>query len=199
MEGMVTWATGIRTVMGAMQEVRIGGTKVHHATTKLLLFWCLVTVTWVNHFSFFCHWWNKFNWKLLHWQNLASNHLASFENCWRRLLEWSLLLHQWSYKGAVCNTKKTTWPRKETWSLDSSLSSVAHRESFSGNRQGPSQMSGQGRLLRFFMDKLLNCCRREILMFLWSFNWKLAIVTLLFFSVARHFPKKFPQPGSLDT
>lgn len=90
MEGMVTWATGIRTVMVATQEVRIGGTKVHHATTKLLLFWCLVTVTWVNHFSFFCHWWNKFNWKLLHWQNLALNHLASFENCWRRLLEWPL-------------------------------------------------------------------------------------------------------------
>lgn len=38
MEGMVTWATGIRTVMVAMQEVRIGGTKVRHATTKLLLF-----------------------------------------------------------------------------------------------------------------------------------------------------------------
>ena len=38
MEDMVTWATGIRTVMGATQEVRIGGTKVHHATTKLLLF-----------------------------------------------------------------------------------------------------------------------------------------------------------------
>lgn len=38
MEDMVTWATGIRTVMGATQEVRIGGTKVHHATMKLLLF-----------------------------------------------------------------------------------------------------------------------------------------------------------------
>lgn len=38
MEGMVTWATGIRTVMVATQEVRIGGTKVHLATTKLLLF-----------------------------------------------------------------------------------------------------------------------------------------------------------------